>query len=472
MPKVQWRFKMIAYSKSLNLYPIFTGIGLILALSIGFALFKGPSQSSRACFFIGNGAYYAIRNGKLFNPPTYDSFENAKDFVQNFSPDTIFTDFTRALHEKEQNIFVTYKTWNSFIHIIKRIKTIFAEFGITNPLEQVFIDANAKLPKDSANQIEKDFILPNCNLSDCYKDDALAQEYPMLFYGPTSDKLTNIPANQKLDKFKKQSGLLHKNFSRFFYFLILFNPSEWRMYDTNTGFYYLTPRSTNTPSIRVTTFKQIDPKTAYETEQEITCKIDEENWAFHLDKLFESNRQNWQVYLIGHGSKPISLNNELVEEKIADNIQSLAFMGGIPAIKFKPFLDFLDKKLNTEKLFVSSCHAPAERILRLANKTLSYTLISPISSYDPVTNYVPLGFISSYIPAWLTTEQKTKIEYTLKPSQSDEVTPLNVPKYESLLSCNDNKSLRTYVDTFVLKREQDGPSFVQPNTLKVECLLA
>ena len=99
-----------------------------------------------------------------------------------------------------------------------------------------------------------------------------------------------------------------------------------------------------------------------------------------------------------------------------------AWIGGVPSLKFKPFLEFLDNKIKTEKLFISSCHVPAKRLLNLADKPLSYKIISPIASYDTVTCYVPFGYITSYTPAWLTPDQHPKVTYTLKPSESDACT--------------------------------------------------
>lgn len=464
---------MITYSKSLNLYPIFTGIALILALVTGYGIISYKKPMSRACFFVGNGAYYALRAEDSYdNPPAFDSFKSAKEFVNGFSPDSVFSDFTRALFEKEQNIFATYKTWSSFVHLINRIKGVFADFGITKPLEQIYIDNKAQLPEKAQKVLVKNLIAPGYTPNQCYNIDVIPLYHPLLFYGPTAQELAHVAPQERFDAFKEKCGLLHPYFSRLFHFLLLFNPSEWRMYDTHAGFYYFTPRNAHTTGVNITGFTQLDPAAAYETEPNIACTIHEDDWAFHMDQLFTSSPINWQVYLTGHGSVPIQSGNQTVEEDYNENGQRMtAWIGGIPGKKFKPFLEYLDKNIHTEKLFLSSCHVPAKRLLQLAEKALSYKIISPIATYDTVTCYVPCGYITSYIPAWLTSDQKMELNYTLKPSESDACTPLNIPKYSSLLSVDsEEKVLRKHIDTFVKAKAFEAPSMIDANSTKVERL--
>lgn len=468
---------MITFSKSIHSFSIFTSIVLSLCL---LYLFSAQQRTSRACFFIGNGAYYALSAQDSYdNPPAYDSHKTSKEFVENFSPDSVFSDFTRALFEKEQNIFVTHKTWNSFVHLINRIQNVFKDFGITKPLEQIFIDDKTQLPSTVQKTVQKNLIAPQCNPNDCYNIDTIPLYHPLLFYGPTEEQLADSSIQNRFDEFKKQCGLLHPYFSQLLHFLVLFNPSDWRMYDTKTGLYYLTPRTSYASGINVTTFTQLDTHAAYKSAPEITCTIHEDNWAFYMDQLFTPTHNTWQVYLTGHGSEPIFNKNETFEEQQNSKGQKMtAWIGGIPGVKFKPFLEFLDTHLKTEKLFLSSCHVPAKRLLKLVGRPVSYNIITPIATYDTVLCYVPFGYITYFKPAWLNANGngngngKMEIAYTLKPSESDACTPLNIPKYSSLLASDiEAQELRKNIDMFVKAKAFEAPTVIEAGSVKVEKLV-
>lgn len=467
---------MITYSKSLNLYPIFTGIGLIFALCAGFSLFKEPSKSARACFFIGNGAYYAVSPGEsVNNPPIQDSFKDTHEFINAFQPDSILCDVVRAFYEKEPNIFVTYKTWASFVRLKNRLQNIFTSVGVSNPLEQVYINDSISLDSNLEStllaDLKTDTIHPDKDVISSKSSRA------PIFYLPSTINTQDF--NQK--DLLQYCGALHPNFAKYFHFLYLFKPEEWRMYDTGIGLFYLTPHDSITPSINTRNFKPLNPSTADSTEfitQELFTKDYE--WTKQLDQVFTPSNTSWQVYVTGHGSDPIQDGNDYVEEKLCKDEQGEyyihAWMAGMRSNKFAPFLHFLNTTLKTETLFINSCFTSAERTKNLISKDQAptFTIVSPIATtHNSVSNYVFPLFTTTYVPSSLTQDKKAIIETELRDNNDDNGQVFSVNKYESLLTVTHNRQeLLENIHLFFQNKPDDSPSLIAAYNNQVEKLQA
>lgn len=433
---------MVTYSKSLNLYPIFTGITLILAIFIGISLFNSNyPQTARACFFVGNGAYYALSAQEaVTTPPVYDSFKNSDEFLNNFQPDSIVCDVARAFYEKEPNIFMTYKTWASFVRLKERITNIFAAVGVTAPLEQIYIKDGGPLLHLADARVIKDH--------------------------------TDIERHCKK---------LHPNLGNFFHYLYLFNSAEWRMYDTKVGLFYLTPESTTSMPIQISDFKEIDPVFA-QTKEFITQELftKDYEWTNQLDHVFTPSSTAWQLYVTGHGNDPILDGTDFVEEKLFDTgsnkFYMYAWMAGMRSNKFVPFLQFIDTKLKTETLFMNSCYASADRIRKLlgTNGAPSFNIISPISTtFNSVTNYVFPLHTTTYVPACLTPQKTAVIENQVEDNNDPNQEPFGVKKYENLLNLVDKpKELAQHINLFFREKPEETPSLIPAFSTKVKKLIA
>lgn len=465
---------MIAYSRYLNLYPIFTAIGLVLALFLGLGFYNQYPQNARACFFVGNGAYYALSaQESTTTPPVDDFYKNPHEFLTNFQPDSIICDTARALFEKEQNIFLTYKTWTSFIRLLNRIKSLFASVGISEPLKQIYIKDTHEITASLEKQLKEKLIVNNIRQTDLKQE--TAKEYAPLLFFPDKKITKDILSNKLITNY---CGALHPDFAKVFHFLYIFNPSEWRMFDTKTGLFYLTPQSSPYMPIQTSHFKQIDPATA-QTEDFIQQEswTKEYEWTTQLDQIFTPSSTAWQLYVTGHGNSPIADGDTEVEKKLFDTgsntFYMYAWMAGMRSEKFAPFLKFIDSKLNTDTIFINSCFASAERVKKLLGKkeAPSFNIISPIATtYNSVSNYVFPLYTKTYIPAWLTEQQTPYIQNEVRDNNDPNEKPFGINKYENLFKIKDKKKLAENINLFFREKEGEAPSLIAAHQNNMEKL--
>jgi hypothetical protein len=449
---------------------------------IGLGHTTGSQVPHRALFMIGNGAYYALTaQESSCTPPVKDSFDTPKEFVTNFMPDSIICDIARAFHEKEANLFMTYKTWASWVHLQERIKEIFASFNIHKPLEQIFATGETKIASSFKKQLAHDLIVKSVYDKMAKKDTAFQNmRQPLLYFGPSPDTVTQTTAQERFEYVQQNAGILDQRFSELFYLLYVYNPKEWHVYDTNVGLLYFTPRNISAQPISTASFTPLNSAdilspTYIQNEIFTTDHI----WTEQLYSLFSPTISAWNLYVSGHGSEPIIEGGQPKEEGLYTNktesFQAFAWIAGMRSSHFTPFVRYAHNCLPTRTLFLNSCYAPADRLHRLAGKetALNYTIVSPVSTFEPVSNYVPCMQTMTYIPAWLSQTGTTVIKNKLYASDQQRSDDLAVAsKFNAIFEHKDHQAMRKTIDNFFRAKPFQTPTMVVAGNMHVEKIAA
>lgn len=441
-----------------------------LAAAVFGPIAKEP-EFNHALFFIGNGAYYKLSADESTKKPNpRDPYTTCDEFIRTFVPDSIVSDFTRALHEKEPNIFVNTKLWNSFVHARQRAVQLFAAISITNPLEQIFIDNTTTIPTYISNQLEQQLVLAHKGINACNTTGAprtTVWNHPLFFSIDEIENLTLFPYKKRLEIVKQRATILHPNFCSIFHLLYVFEPSEWCVYDTGLGLYYLKLKKSKAAIIATNSFNELNPQELLEKDLPEQPVAQEFLWTQQLDKIFAQKISNLRIYISGHGSNLVSHpdgNGEKFCVESADvKYCNRAQICGMPSNYFKKVLHFFNEKIKINRLVVSSCFTPAQRLQQLTQSTFNFDLITPISDYVEVKSFVPLIYTSQYVPAWLTNNNTCQLKYTVHNSGEKERTPLlSFKKFTTLL---DKKlsDLPSYMRNLYDPQAQQDPMIVRPN---------
>ncbi len=438
----------------------------LLIGSFAAAVFNGgnnPSGHSNALFFIGNGSYYSSNpEESVTNPERGDPYSNCNDFIRNFVPDGILSDFTRALHEKEPHIFITAKTWNSLVRIRKRAHQLFAELSIIHPLEQLYVNNTTIIPTPLSNRLEKEITI-NDQGSTVYSlanaPRTSSWRHP-LFFGTTElQALIALPLKQRLEVFKQKATILHPDFYKIFHFLFVIDPSAWHLYHIGNGLYYITPEH-NEAEIATHSFSKLD--IAYQLDHELAepQKEQEFKWTQELPTIFACNKKPWRIYISGHGSNvqhtPTGNSKEYCSETADHTIAQIA---GMPSKYLKEILTLCNEQIKVERVVVSSCYTPAQRLLDLLPAPYQFDLITPIAHYVPVSGYIPLIYTAHYKPAWISGKNKTELEYTVH-NRTDGTQKNTFKKFSTLLNTRISPDLKKYMHKLYDPADQQEPVVV------------
>lgn len=441
--------------------------GSLLTAVFGGRTAKEP-EFNHALFFIGNGAYYALNaTDSLNNPNPYDPYTTYDQFIRNFIPDSIVSDFTRALHEKEPHIFINAKIWNSLVRARNRAMQLFTALSIPNPLEQIYIDNTTVIPTHVSNQLEKELVLTNTGTQICNTSNAprtTIWNHPLFFSINDTQTLKLLPLKKRLEHIKQKATILHPEFHRIFHFLYVFNPAEWRLYDTNMGMYYLTLKNGKQSTIATHNFTELNTQNALEDGIPEPSETQEFVWTQQLDKIFSQNTSHWRAYISGHGSKLVTTPSGTTEEHCVESQGTRrctrAQIAGMPSINFKQILQFFNEKIKTDRMVVSSCFTPAQRLLQLHAGAFNFDLITPIQDYVEVKSFAPLIYTSQYAPAWLTDTGTHKLEYIVHNSGDKDRTPIKTFKKFVVLLDTKVSDLTSYMHNLYDPQQSQEPTIV------------
>lgn len=430
---------------------------------------KSP-EYNHALFFIGNGAYYSLSaQDSLKEPNQWDSYTNHSDFIRNFIPDSIVSDFTRALLEKEPHIFINAKTWNSFVRARLRAQQLFSALAISNPLDQIHIDNTTVIPTILSNQIEKELVLPDkgtqaCNISAAAR--TTRWNHPLFFSNSSVESLKLLPIKQRLDAFKQKATILHPNLHTIFYYLYTFDPALWRVYNTGHGIYYITLKNINSSAIQTKNFVELNAQKLIAEGLPFHENTQEFAWVKQLDKIFSSTTTHWRIYISGHGSNLVtSPDGNIREEHCVEDNESIrctrAQIAGMPSTYFKQLLQFFNEKIKVDRLIVSSCFTPASRLIQLLPGQFTFDLITPISTYIEVKSFSPIVYTSQYAPAWLSSNNNRQLEYTVHNSGDKARTPLlSFKKFSALLDTKISENLTSYMRNLYDPQAEQNPAII------------
>jgi hypothetical protein len=222
------------------------------------------------------------------------------------------------------------------------------------------------------------------------------------------------------------------------------------VYNTGDGLLYVTLKNANSSLIATHNCTELNPQQLLEEGLPQPAKTHEFAWINKLDQIFSATTVHWRIYISGHGSTLVPTADGVTEEHCVENNDAIrctrAQIAGMPSSYFKQLLQFFNEKITVERLIVSSCFTPAERLLKLANTPFHFDLITPISTYIEVKSFAPLIYTSHYIPAWLTNNNALQLEYDVHNSGDKNRTPiLSFKKFAALLDTKISSELKSYM---------------------------
>ena len=282
----------------------------------------------------------------------------------------------------------------------------------------------------------------------------------LFFFGTTElQALIALPLKQRLEVFKQKATILHPDFYKIFHFLFVIDPSAWHLYHIGNGLYYITPKH-NEAEITTHLFSKLD--IAYQLDHELVEPENgqEFNWTKELATIFANNKKPWRIYISGHGSDLQHTPTGNSEEYCTETREcTIAQIAGMPSKYFKEILTLCNEQINVKRVVVSSCYAPAQRLLDLLPTPYQFDLITPIAEYVPVSGYIPLIYTSRYIPAWISGNNKTELEYTVR-NRTDGTQNSTFKKFSTLLNTKISPELKNSMHKLYDPADQQEPTVV------------
>lgn len=349
-------FSLLPYAYKMCKQTI-SNFSLLLIICLSLLLIKNMSvfaSHETVHFIISNDNPLAVAEKKYAPQSLYEK-------IESFTWDPIIGDLIEALADKKTHIFISYRTWHTFSSLQKKSLALLEMIDIQEPRTRIISNYRATLSWQDAEQFitHKKLMVneksANSGKKARFKTSLLSYQHPN-----QTARILNPILNDLLIP------------------LLIFDPSQWQIYDTKRGLFYLTPAQTPKASIVCKSSRKIwDIKKNLDLEH--LSLHQEFLWAESLEKIMRLKKDTrYSFYFAGHGTPDSKKDGE-----------PTGFIAGIPTNYFKKALNNLEALGLINTIYINSCYTPVTRIYGLLDKPCSFTCISACPDNSLLVSALP-----------------------------------------------------------------------------------